>query len=153
MSCPFNSLKLLGRLAHDILLAGAGWIILTVGSQLPVLFHPEIAPVQLDALFAAADKANFLVDGFAQSHPAWSLLALSGLVMIALVIVFQVQDYRIRPPRATPYTFTESLQELLSIPFMLALTLLVVALPTLVAQTRLLLGIPLQFIVTDKSAK
>ena len=148
-----NSLKLLGRLAHDILLAGAGWIILTVGSQLPVLFHPEIAPVQMDALFSATDKAAYLIDGFARSHPAWSLLALSGITMIISVIVFQVQDYRIRPPRSTPYTFVESLQEILSIPFMLALTLLVVALPTLVAQTRLLLGIPLQFIVTDKSAE
>ena len=68
-------------------------------------------------------------------------------------MVYQVQDYRIRPPRVAPYTLTESLLELLSIPFMLILTLLVVALPTLVAQTRLLLGIPLQFIVTDKSAE
>ena len=72
--------------------------------------------------------------------------------MLALVVIIQVQDYRIRPPRDAPYTLGESLLELLSIPFMLALTLLVVALPTLVAQTRLLLGIPLQFIVTDKTA-
>ncbi|NOG52643.1 MAG: hypothetical protein HND48_26745 [Chloroflexi bacterium] len=35
-----RGLKLLLRVAHDILLAGAGWIILTVGSQLPVLFNP-----------------------------------------------------------------------------------------------------------------
>ncbi len=147
----FNSLKLLFRIAHDILLAGAGWIILTVGSQLPVLFHPEIAPVQLDTFFAASDKLSYAIDGISRSHPAWILLAISGITMIVLVIVFQIQDYRIRPPRDGPYTFVESLQELLSIPFMLVLTLLVVALPTLVAQTRLLLGIPLQFIVTDKT--
>lgn len=147
----FNSLKLLFRIAHDILLAGAGWIILTVGSQLPVLFHPEIAPVQLDTFFAASDKLSYAIDGLSRSHPAWILLAISGITMIVLVIVFQIQDYRIRPPRDRPYTFVESLQELLSIPFMLVLTLLVVALPTLVAQTRLLLGIPLQFIVTDKT--
>ena len=148
-----NSIKLLFRLAHDILLAGAGWIILTVGSQMPVLFHPEIAPIQPGGLIASADKLGYIVDGFARSNAAWSLLAISGLTMLALVIVFQIQDYRIRPARKTPYTFGESLQELLSIPFMIVLTLLVVALPTLVAQTRLLLGIPLQFIVTDKSAK
>lgn len=147
----FNSLKLLLRIAHDILLAGAGWIILTVGSQLPVLFHPEIAPVQLQALFGASDKLSYMVDGISRSHPAWILLAISGITMIILVIVFQMQDYRIRPPRDRPYTLLESLLELLSIPFMLVLTLLVVALPTLVAQTRLLLGIPLQFIVTDKT--
>ncbi len=147
----FNSFKLLFRIAHDILLAGAGWIILTVGSQMPVFFHPEIAPVQLDGLIASADKLAYVADGLSQSHAAWMLLALSGITMLILVIIFQIQDYRIRPRRVTPYTFSESLQELLSIPFMLVLTLLVVALPTLVAQTRLLLGIPLQFIVTDKT--
>ena len=146
-----NSFKLLFRIAHDILLAGAGWIILIVGSQMPVFFHPEIAPVQLDGLIASADKLAYVADGLSQSHAAWMLLALSGITMLILVIIFQIQDYRIRPRRVTPYTFSESLQELLSIPFMLVLTLLVVALPTLVAQTRLLLGIPLQFIVTDKS--
>ena len=146
----FDSLKLLLRIAHDILLAGAGWIILTVGSQLPVFFHPKIAPIKLDGLLTAGDKAAYIVDGFTSSHPAWLLLAIAGIVMIILVVVIQLQDYRIRPPRVTPYTLGESVLELLSIPFMLVLTLLVVALPTLVAQTRLLLGIPLQFIVTDK---
>ncbi len=147
-----NSLKLLLRLAHDILLAGAGWVILTVGSQLPVVFHPDIAPVQIEGLMAAGDKLAYAVEGFLNSNPAWMMLAISGLVMVILVIVFQVQDYLIRPPRIKPYTLGESLLELLSIPFMLILTLLVVALPTLVAQTRLLLGIPLQFIVTDKTS-
>ena len=147
-----NSLKMLLRIAHDILLAGAGWVILTVGSQLPVFFHPDIAPVKVDQFMAAEDKLAHIVTGVAASHPAWILLTISGLLMVILVVVFQVQDYRIRPPRPAPYTFTESMLELLSIPFMIVLTLLVVALPTLVAQTRLLLGIPLQFIVTDKSA-
>ena len=140
------------RIAHDILLAGAGWVILTVGSQLPVFFHPDIAPVKVDQFMAANDKLSHVVAGLSASHPAWILLTVSGLLMIVLVVVFQVQDYRIRPQRIAPYTLAESLLELLSIPFMIVLTLLVVALPTLVAQTRLLLGIPLQFIVTDKSA-
>ncbi|MXV93771.1 MAG: glycosyltransferase, partial [Chloroflexi bacterium] len=145
-----NSLKLLLRIAHDILLAGAGWVILTVGSQLPVFFHPDIAPIQVQAMLEAGDKLSYLLQGLAASHPAWLMLTVSGLVMVVLVVVFQVQDYRIRPARIAPYTLAESLLELLSIPFMLVLTLFVVALPTLVAQTRLLLGIPLQFIVTDK---
>ncbi len=145
------ALKLFFRIAHDILLAGAGWIILTVGSQLPVLFHPEIAPIQLDGLIASTDRLTYVLEGFAASHPAWALLAISSITMIVLVIVFQYQDYRIRPPRVRQLTAAEVIQELLSIPFVLILTLLVVALPTLVAQTRLLLGIPLQFIVTDKS--
>ena len=54
----FNSLKLLLRIAHDILLAGAGWIILTVGSQLPVMFHPEIAPVKLEVLIRPYGQAG-----------------------------------------------------------------------------------------------
>ena len=49
-----NSFKLLLRLAHDILLAGAGWVILTVGSQLPVFFHPKIAPIKVDGLMASS---------------------------------------------------------------------------------------------------
>ncbi len=146
-----NSLKLLLRIAHDILLAGAGWIILTVGSQLPVLLRPDIAPIKVDDLLAAGDKLAYVVDSLSQSNLAWSLLAFSGIVMLVLVVVIQVQDYRIRPQRNRPYTLVESVLELLSIPFMLVLTLFVVALPTLTAQTRLLLGIPLQFIVTDKS--
>ena len=147
-----NSIKLLLRIAHDILLAGAGWIILTVGSQLPVLFHPEIAPIQLDLLFASSDKIGYLVNGLLTAHVAWILLALSSLVMIILVVVFQYQDHHVRPERIYPLTIKEAILELLSIPFMLILTLFVVAMPTLVAQTRLLLGIPLQFIVTDKSS-
>jgi len=146
-----KSLKLLFRIAHDILLAGAGWIILTVGSQLPVLFHPNIAPIQIDELLSTSDKLSYIVNGLLTSHPAWILLAISSITMILLVIVFQYQDYQVRPPRIAPMTLKEGILEVLSIPFMLLLTLLVVAMPTLVAQTRLLLGIPLQFIVTDKS--
>lgn len=146
-----ESFKLLFRIAHDILLAGAGWIILTVGSQLPVLFHPEIAPIQLDALIASSNKIQYVVDKLLADNPAWILLGLSSAIMILMVIVFQYQDHKVRPERIAPYTASEVILELLSIPFMLILTLFVVALPTLVAQTRLLLGIPLQFIVTDKS--
>ena len=111
----------------------------------------KVAPIKVEGLMTANDKLTYILEGFSASHPAWLLLAIAGFVMIILVVVFQVQDYRIRPPRVSPYTFGESILELLSIPFMLILTLLVVALPTLVAQTRLLLGIPLQFIVTEKN--
>lgn len=147
-----HSFKLLFRIAHDILLAGAGWIILTVGSQLPVLFHPEIAPINIDELIATSDKISYFIDGILTGHPAWLLLTISSLTMTFLVIVFQVQDYQVRPKRIAPMTIKEAVLEILSIPFMLILTLFVVAMPTLVAQTRLLLGIPLQFIVTDKSS-
>lgn len=148
-----HSFKLLFRIAHDILLAGAGWIILTIGSQLPVLFHPEIAPITLDKLLPASDKISYIMNGLLTSSPAWIILSVSSLTMIILVIVFQYQDYQVRPKRIYPMTIKEATLEILSIPFMLILTLFVVAMPTLVAQTRLLLGIPLQFIVTDKSSE
>ncbi len=146
-----HSFKFLFRIAHDILLAGAGWIILTVGSQLPVLFHPEIAPVQLDKLLSTSDKLGYIINGMLSSSPAWIMLSISSFTMIILVIVFQYQDYQVRPKRIAPMTVKEAFLEVLSIPFMLILTLLVVAMPTVIAQTRLLLGIPLQFIVTEKS--
>lgn len=148
-----NSFKLLFRIAHDILLAGAGWIILTIGSQMPVLFHPEIAPITVEKLVSESDKIGYVVNGLLTSNPAWIILSLSSFVMMLLVIVFQYQDYQVRPKRIAPMTVKEALLELLSIPFMVILTLFVVAMPTLVAQTRLLLGIPLQFIVTDKSSQ
>jgi len=147
-----HSFKLLFRIAHDILLAGAGWIILTVGSQLPVMFHPEIAPISVDRLISETDKIGYVINGILSSDPAWIILTVSSLTMTILVVVFQYQDYQVRPKRIYPMTVKEALLELLSIPFMLILTLFVVAMPTLVAQTRLLLGIPLQFIVTDKSS-
>lgn len=148
----FHSLKLLFRIAHDILLAGAGWIILTVGSQLPVFFHPEIAPITVEEVIESTDKIATIVNGILTSNPAWLLLTVSSLTMTFLVVVFQFQDYQVRPKRIARMTIKEAILEILSIPFMLLLTLLVVAMPTLVAQTRLLLGIPLQFIVTDKSS-
>jgi hypothetical protein len=148
-----HSFKLLLRIAHDILLAGAGWVILTIGSQLPVLFHPEIAPISLNKLLPASDKIGYIINGMVNSDPAWIILSVSSLTMMILVVVFQYQDYQVRPERIYPMTIKEAILEILSIPFMLILTLFVVAMPTLVAQTRLLLGIPLQFIVTDKSSK
>ena len=148
-----NSFKLLFRIAHDILLAGAGWIILTIGSQLPVMFHPEIAPVTIEKLVSESDKIGYVVNGLLNSNPAWIILSISSFTMMILVIVFQYQDHQVRPKREMPMTVKEALLEILSIPFMVILTLLVVAMPTLIAQTRLLLGIPLQFIVTDKSSK
>ena len=64
-----NSLKLLGRIAHDILLAGAGWIILTVGSQLPVFFHPDIAPVEMQGLLESSDKLVYVLEGVSAAIP------------------------------------------------------------------------------------
>jgi hypothetical protein len=133
----FNiSFKLLFRVAHDILLAGAGWIIITAGGQLPFLFNRELLP-------------QVLAEGI--NNPSYILLQLSFLLVSILGIVFWYQDVLSRPPRTTKITWSERLLTLLSFPLLPVLTLVVVALPTLQAQTRLLMGIPLRFQVSRKT--
>jgi cellulose synthase/poly-beta-1,6-N-acetylglucosamine synthase-like glycosyltransferase len=133
----FNiSFKLLFRVAHDILLAGAGWIIITAGGQLPFLFNRDLLP-------------QVLAEGI--NNPSYILLQLSFLLVSILGIVFWYQDVLSRPPRTTKITWGERLLTLLSFPLLPVLTLVVVALPTLQAQTRLLMGIPLRFQVSRKT--
>lgn len=132
-----TSFKLLFRVAHDILLAGAGWVILTVGSQVTFLLHPEIL-TQLT--------------GENIRNPIFVALQATFLLISILSIVFWYQDVSVRPPRPKhrPQTWHERLLTIASFPILLVLTLIFVALPTLQAQTRLLVGIPLQFRVTKK---
>lgn len=133
---PFGkSFALFFRVAHDILLAGAGWVILTVGSQAAILLNP--------ALFA-----RMMAEGL--NNPVFVLLQTSFLLVAALGVVFWYQDVSVRPPRTHPQTLQERFLTLLSFPLLVVLTLIFVALPTLQAQTRLLVGVPLQFRVTKK---
>lgn len=132
---PFMpSFKLLVRVAHDILLAGAGWVILTVGSQLPVYLHPQIVPPLHEI----------------PQNPTFLLLTISGILVIVLGIVFWVQDVIVRPPRTKPFTLSEGFWTLVSFPLLPILTLIFVALPVLQAQTRLLIGISMQYQVARK---
>lgn len=136
-----DSFRLLFRVAHDILLAGAGWVILTVGSQLPILLHPDMAP----PIGEIVQNPSLLLD-----YPTYILLSVAGALVVVLGIIFWYQDVIVRPPRNGPYTLKERLLTLLSFPLLPILTLIVVALPTLQAQTRLLVGIPLRFKVSKK---
>lgn len=130
-----TSFKLLFRVAHDILLAGAGWVILTAGSQLPFLFNPPLL-------------GQVLREGF--GNPAYVLLQLSFILVSVLGIVFWYQDIIQRPPRTRPQTLAERFFTLLSFPLLPVLTLIFVAIPVMQAQTRLLMGIPLRFKVSRK---
>lgn len=125
--------SLLARVAHDNLLAGAGWIIITLGTQLPALLHPQ------------------LIAANTRSWP-FILLQVSFAFVILLTIFIFFMDIRIRPPRpaSNKRTRGEQLLSMVSIPFLPTLTLLCLAFPVLQAQTQLLLGIPLQFKVTPK---
>ena len=132
----FNvSFKLLFRVAHDILLAGAGWVILTAGAQLPFLLNPTLLP-------------QIVQEGIA--NPSYLLLQISFLLVSVLGILFWYQDVIVRPPRTHKQTWYERFMTLLSFPLMPFLTLIFVALPTIQAQTRLMAGIPLRFKVSKK---
>jgi len=129
-----RSFHLLFRAAHDHLLAGAGWVIITLGSQLPLLLHPLLLQ-------------QMILGGF---NPTFALLQISLFLVSVLGIVFWYQDVVVRPPRTRPQTLPERLLTLLSFPLLPILTLIFVAIPVLQAQTRLLGGVPLQFRVTKK---
>jgi hypothetical protein len=128
--------RLLSRIAHDILLAGPGWMIVTAGSQLPILFNPQII-------------GEMMSQGF--GNPTWALLQISFVMVAVMGFVFWLHDLQVRPPRNAPRTIKEVLLTLIGFPLLPILTLIFVALPTITAQTRLLVGIPLQFRVTKKA--
>lgn len=144
------SFRLLMRISHDILLAGAGWIILTAGSQLPIWLHPELAPFDIFAILQNPQAGLQDAAINLSADPTWILLMLAGAMVVVLGIVFWFQDVIVRPPRTTKPTIKERFWTLLSFPLLPVLTLIVVAIPTIQAQTRLLLGIPLQFRVSRK---
>jgi hypothetical protein len=130
------SLRLLFRISHDILLAGAGWVIMTVGAQLPLILNPPLLQE---------------ITSQGTNNPIFLLLQVSFIVVSVLGVVFWYQDVIVRPPRAQPQTWKERLLTLLSFPLLPFLTLIFVSIPTIQAQTRLLIGTPLQFRVTKKS--
>jgi hypothetical protein len=122
---------LLLRVAHDNLLAGAGWVIMFLGAQLPLIFHPDWMRDQLTA-------------------PPLIALQAALIVVTALTLGFWALDVRIRPACVRPWTRRERLSELLSLPLVAVLTALCVALPVLAAQTRLMSGKSISFRVTAK---
>jgi cellulose synthase/poly-beta-1,6-N-acetylglucosamine synthase-like glycosyltransferase len=128
-----RSFRLLVREAHDIIQAGAGWVIMTVGSQLPFLLHPQL-----------------LGEITQPGNPLWLLLQATFVVVVILGIFFWYLDVITRPPRTRPATMKERLLVLLSFPLLSILSVIFLALPTIQAQTRLMLGAPLQFRVTKK---
>lgn len=122
---------LLARVAHDNLMAGAGWIVLVFGSQLPLLLHPTWMRDQVGT-------APFLV------------LQGAALLIGLLVVLLWVIDVRLRPARPPGAAWRDRLWELASLPLLAVLTALCVALPVLHAQTRLMFGGSLRFRVTPK---
>ncbi len=128
------TLRLLVRVSHDVLLSGAGWIILTLGSQLPILLNPGLLPPFPQAL----------------ADPLVLTLTLAGVLVVILGVVFWWVDVLSRPPRTRPQTLSERLLTVLSFPLLPLLSLIFLALPLLQAQTRLLIGSTLEYKVARK---
>jgi len=146
----WRSFRLLVRIAHDILLAGAGWVILTLGSQLPLIFHPALGPIDLGLILSSPQEGLQQALANLAANPIWIIITISGALVVMLGFGYWLLDVSVRPPRTRPLTLREALWTLASFPLLPVLSLVVLAIPTLQAQTRLLLGIPLQFRVSRK---
>lgn len=128
----WKGFSLLFRVAHDNILAGFGWIMITLGAQLPMLFHPTLVYNHVTTL-------------------PFILLQVSLAAITVLTIAFWSLDLCVRPPRPFPWSWRERLYELASLPLLAVMTFLCVALPVLCSQTRLMLGKPIQFRVAAKN--
>lgn len=122
--------RILSRIAHDVLLTSAGWVMISLGSQLPILFQPS---------------AVFFTD------VPFILFQLSALLVSLFSLVLLLLDMRTRPPRGAALSRMEQVQIVAGFLLLPVMALLFVVLPLIHAQTRLLLGFPLEFRVTPKS--
>jgi Glycosyl transferase family group 2 len=124
-AAPIRATQLLFRVTHDHIMSGAGWIALTFGQIVPLLLHPEVA----------AEVG---------STPAFYVLQGAYVVVGLLGVLFWWIDMRLRPPRPKAWTRQEVMLTLLSFALLAPMTVILVALPVMQAQTRLLLGMPIQ---------
>ena len=114
-----DAFKLFSQVTHDQIMAGAGWLIMTVGAQLPFLLHPRLL---------VFDSPQFLTLSVAMS------------IITVMGIAFWVMDWAQRPPRTRRWSWRERLFTLVSFPLLPLITVIALALPTLEAQTALMLG-------------
>lgn len=126
-----RALSIMSRVTHDHLAAGAGWVVMTIGTQLPLLLYPEIL------------QRGFLSLPFVLIQGSMAIVAVMGLL-------FWVIDMRLRPPRTRVWTWKERLLTIGSFAALPALVLFLMAIPVLEAQTRLMLGISLDYRVARK---
>jgi hypothetical protein len=126
-----RSTRVFLRVAHDNLMAGAGWVVMSFGTQLPFLLNPELLERMLWT-------PQFFLIQF-----ALAAVAITGLI-------FWSADMQLRPPKPAPWTLSERLVTLVSFLALPVLVLILVAIPVIEAQTRLMLGIPLHYKVARK---
>lgn len=127
-----RALRLLFRVTHDTLLSGAGWVLISFGSQLPYLLHEQNA-------FAG-------IPGYLASVSLQVMLIIVGL----MGVVCWYADVQVRPPRNLPTKGGERLLTGLSFLMLPLLIMIFITIPAIDAQTRLLAGASLNFRVTEK---
>lgn len=131
-----RALQLLLSVAHDILLSGAGWVIMIVGAYLPVILH---------------DWMREIVFTRGLYYPPLMIFQVAFTLLFILGVVFWLLDARARPPRPAPPTLYERLLTGMSFFLLPVLTLIFVTAPILHAQALLMAGVPLLFKVTAKT--
>ena len=127
----FRATRVFLRVSHDHFMAGAGWVIMTFGTQLPILLKPELV---IDGLWT----------------PQFILLQISLLTVAFTGVLFWMIDMQLRPPRPRPWTLRERLLTVGSFLVLPALVLFLLAIPVIEAQTRLMLGFSLDYKVARK---
>lgn len=129
-------IRLLARVAHDVVMSGFGWMLVTFGALLPLLFHPQ--------LLVTFVEAPFMVPGLL-------LLLLSMGLTFVQGAIHAVLEGRLRDQEVPAQSVADA-EHVTRLSFLLlpVLIFLFVTLPVLHAQTLLLLGRSLQFRVTQK---
>jgi hypothetical protein len=132
---PFrrSPLRLLVRVSHDIALTSTGWLLMTLGTQLPLWLHADL-------------RAEIL----ALASPWFIALQAIFLLMTLLLLFFLGMDTRTRPAHGRPSVPGERLTTLVGVLLLPVLAAVFLVLPLIHAQTRLMLGRRLPFEVTAK---
>lgn len=130
-----KSLRVLVSVWHDLFLSSAGWIVMTLGGQLPLLLHPSIREQMLHHIWR---------------YPPFLIFQIVGAVLLILGIVFLILDIQLRPPRPHPASRREQLESLLGFVLLPVFGVVFIVVPVFHAQLRLLVGRPLAFTVTPK---
>ena len=131
-----GSFRLLWCIAHDLVISGAGWVGVTISTQLPIWLHPDL-------------RSEYFHRGLIYHQTI--LLELSGIMMVVAALIFIVNDFRARPEPTVRLTLMNRILEFVGVLLLPVYALVFVTLPVLHAQFMLLLGKSLGFRVTDKA--
>lgn len=124
-------LRIVGRVSHDIMAGGAGWVILILGGQGVGLVH-----------------------GLAVYQANWTIfigIQLAFIMLTVLAIIFWMVDNMVKGERIIPNTRREIVLMAMAFVMFPFLTVILLALPVFHAQLWLLLGLPLSFRVSPKT--